>query len=110
MSPGRHGRVRQVGGRSRRFRRAGGMSPSLIVASLSVGAALVLAATPTGARAGSLPNPGSSASPVPDILYAAPSIAPQLTNSCICTAPPILTSRATSYRDGQSLYQDLPHD
>ena len=72
-------------------------------------AALVLArllAPPRVAaqRAASGPRPG------PDILYAPPHAAPQLENTGVWKAPPILISGASAYRDGEFLYQDLLYD
>jgi C-terminal binding-module, SLH-like, of glucodextranase len=75
-------------------------------------AALVVAgATAASARAddaslyrGPAPRPG------PDILYAAPADAPQLRNAAPWRAAPILVSGATSYRDGEFVYQDFLYD
>jgi predicted esterase len=71
---------------------------------------LLLAAAPVGsARAASLWSlPGQP--PGPAILYRAPAVAPQLTNSGIWHAPPILVSGATAYRQGEFLYQDYLYD
>jgi hypothetical protein len=102
MSAWWHGRVRQVGG----------SSGVCVVLALSLCAGLVLAAMPaaSGATAGSLPGVSSGPRPGPDILYAAAATAPQLTNAGIWTAPPILTSAGTAYRDGEFLYQDYLYD
>jgi hypothetical protein len=54
--------------------------------------------------AGPGPRPG------PPILYQPVSIPPQLTNTGIWQAPPILVSGATAYRDGEFLYQDWLYD
>src|SRR5579884_1752788 len=64
------------------------------------------------------PPPGSTSSlysgpgprPGPSILYARPVTAPELTNTGIWHAPPILVSGATAYRDGEFLYQDWIYD
>jgi pimeloyl-ACP methyl ester carboxylesterase len=46
----------------------------------------------------------------PDILYAPPAISPQLSNTGIWKAPPILVSGVSAYRDGEFLYQDYLYD
>jgi C-terminal binding-module, SLH-like, of glucodextranase len=75
-----------------------------------LGALFALAmAAPAGAATGSLYS-GPGPRPGPDILYAPPATAPQLTNSGIWHAPPILTSGASAYRDGEFLYQDFIYD
>ena len=48
--------------------------------------------------------------PGPDILYAAPANAPQLQNTGVWRAPPILVSGASAYRSGEFLYQDYLYD
>ncbi len=48
--------------------------------------------------------------PGPDVLYGAPAVAPQLTNTGVWQAPPILVSGATANRDGEFLYQDWLYD
>ena len=75
------------------------------------GVAVALALVPSAARAddaslyrGAAPRPG------PDILYAAPADAPQLRNSGVWGAAPILVSGATSYRNGEFVYQDFLYD
>jgi len=70
--------------------------------------ALVCAA-PAGAANGSLYS-GAGPRPGPDLLYEPPATAPQLTNSGIWHAPPILVSGASAYRDGEFLYQDYLYD
>lgn len=81
--------------------------------------ALVLAACSSseapdlGSRAtpgNSLPAVSSGARPGPDLLYAEPAVAPQLTNTGAWTAEPILVSGAVAYRDGEFLYQDFLYD
>ena len=76
---------------------------------LTVALSLVLA-LPATASAASLPSVSSGARPGPDILYEPPATAPQLTNSGVWKADPILVSGATSYRDGEFVYQDFLYD
>src|ERR671931_2293955 len=78
------------------------------VAVLGALCALVIAA-PASAATGSLYG-GPGPRPGPDILYAPPATAPQLTNSGIWHARPILVSGASAYRDGEFLYQDYLYD
>src|SRR6202035_1910631 len=78
-------------------------------------AALPAMRTNSGAAGSSSPPTGSlyagpSPRPGPSILYAKPSIAPELTNTGIWHAPPILVSGSTAYRGGEFLYQDLIYD
>src|SRR5207248_3711676 len=40
----------------------------------------------------------------------APAVAPELTNTGVWQAPPILVSGTTAYRDGEFLYQDYLYD
>ncbi|HWF53339.1 MAG TPA: hypothetical protein VG223_01865 [Solirubrobacteraceae bacterium] len=53
---------------------------------------------------------GPGPKPGPSILYAAPATAPELTNTGIWHAAPILVSGAEAYRDGEFLYQDYLFD
>src|SRR3954452_22757622 len=53
---------------------------------------------------------GTGPRPGPDVLYAPPAGAPQLENTGIWQAPPILISGATAYRSGEFLYQDFLYD
>ena len=62
------------------------------------------AAPTTSLYTGPGPRPG------PDILYSSPAVAPQLTNTGIWHASPILVSGATAYRHGEFLYQDWIYD
>ena len=75
---------------------------------------VVLAATLAGATAAHADERslyrGPSPRPGPDILYAAPVVAPQLTNAGVWRADPILISGARSYRDGEFVYQDYLYD
>src|SRR5918992_614191 len=62
------------------------------------------AADPGSLYQGPEPRPG------PDILYAKPAWAPQLTNAGVWEAEPILISGASAYRQGEFLYQDFLYD
>lgn len=53
---------------------------------------------------------GAGPRPGPAILYAPPTVAPELTNSGIWHARPILVSGARAYRSGEFLYQDWIYD
>jgi hypothetical protein len=53
---------------------------------------------------------GPGPRPGPDILYAPAGNAPQLTNTGVWRATPILVSGASAYRDGEFLYQDYLYD
>src|SRR6476661_4457573 len=64
---------------------------------------------PASAGAASL-YAGPGPRPGPDVLYAPPVSAPQLENTGIWQAPPILVSGATAYRQGEFLYQDFLYD
>ena len=74
--------------------------------------ACALPAVPAAAAAAerSLPNVSSGALPGPALLYARPAVAPQLQNTGVWKAPPILVSGAEAYRDGEFLYQDFMYD
>ncbi len=48
--------------------------------------------------------------PGPDIFYAPPADAPQLQNTGVWVAPPILISGAAAYDQGEYLYQDYLYD
>ena len=79
---------------------------------LLCGAALVLfliGPAGAGADAGSLYQ-GPGPRPGPDILYEPLADAPQLQNAGVWSAPPILVSGASAYRDGEFLYQDFLYD
>jgi hypothetical protein len=53
---------------------------------------------------------GPGPRPGPAILYQPPAIPPELTNTGIWHAKPILVSGATAYREGEFLYQDWLYD
>ncbi|MGZ6696102.1 MAG: hypothetical protein ACXVFL_10715, partial [Solirubrobacteraceae bacterium] len=75
---------------------------------------LVAAVTGLGALCATAPAAslysGRGPRPGPDILYAPPAVAPQLTNAGPWKADPILVSGASAYRDGEFLYQDFLYD
>src|SRR5438874_1396510 len=71
------------------------------------GVALALIAVP--AHAASLYT-GPAARPGPDILYQGPANAPQLQNTGVWRASPLLVSGASAYRAGEFLYQDYLYD
>src|SRR4051794_17165588 len=73
------------------------------------GAATALAVFAAPAGAASLYD-GPGPRPGPDILYADAPRAPQLENTGDWRAAPILVSGATSYRDGEFVYQDFLYD
>ncbi|HUE26789.1 MAG TPA: glucodextranase DOMON-like domain-containing protein [Solirubrobacteraceae bacterium] len=76
---------------------------------VAVIASTLAGATPAALASSSLYS-GPGPRPGPDILYRAPAVAPQLTNTGIWRAAPILVSGATAYRDGEFLYQDWLYD
>ena len=76
----------------------------------AVALAAALATAPAGAGAASLPTVKSGHRPGPDVLYAPPPRAPQLENTGVWRADPILVSGATAYRAGEFLYQDFLYD
>src|SRR3954447_14442261 len=67
------------------------------------------AATQANADSSSLYR-GPSPRPGPSILYQTPATAPQLTNGPGWSAPSILISGASAYRNGEFLYQDYLYD
>jgi hypothetical protein len=71
--------------------------------------AAVLGLMAPGALGASLYT-GPGARPGPAILYRAPAVAPQLTNTGVWRAKPILVSGASAYRHGEFLYQDWLYD
>ena len=76
----------------------------MLVAAVTGLGALAASAAAEGLYAGPGPRPG------PDILYAPPAVAPQLTNTGVWKADPILISGASAYRSGEFLYQDFLYD
>jgi hypothetical protein len=66
-------------------------------------------ATPALASAGSLYT-GTGPAPGPAILYQSIATAPQLQNTGVWSAPPILISGASAYRKGEFIYQDFLFD
>ncbi len=96
--------------------RAGRLMAAAVTALLAPSASAALAAVHGGSSAASPASSnrslysGPGPRPGPSILYAKPSIAPELTNTGIWRAPPILVSGATAYRDGEFLYQDWIYD
>lgn len=78
------------------------------LAAVTMAACLLL---PAGAAADrSSLSRAKGARPGPALLYRAPAVAPQLTNSGIWRAQPILVSGAVAYRRGELLYQDFLYD
>jgi hypothetical protein len=72
--------------------------------------ALLLALLAPAAACASSLYSGRGPRPGPDVLYAPPVSAPQLENTGIWQAEPILVSGATAYRNGEFLYQDWLYD
>jgi len=72
-------------------------------------ALLLIGPAVAGADAGSLYQ-GPGPRPGPDILYEPLANAPQLQNTGDWSAPPILVSGASAYRNGEFLYQDFLYD
>ena len=87
-----------------------GIRPAMAV----LGGALaltILTPAPAGASGGPASlYQGAAPRPGPDILYKPLTVAPQLTNTGIWSAPPILISGASAYRAGEYLYQDFLYD
>jgi hypothetical protein len=81
---------------------------------LAGGAAWAERGQATAGTAGSVVSTGlpsvSGPRPGPPILYAKPPRAPQLENTGVWHAQPILVSGAQSYRDGEFVYQDYLYD
>ena len=57
-----------------------------------------------------VPSAASGHRPGPDVLYAPAPRAPQLENTGVWRAAPILVSGATAYRRGELVYQDFLYD
>ena len=78
---------------------------------LVLGLAASIAVTGTTLAAAPKHTPARAAErPGPPILYAPSAHAPQLGNTGIWHAKPILISGASAYRDGEFLYQDFLYD
>jgi pimeloyl-ACP methyl ester carboxylesterase len=83
---------------------------------MSFALATAIAATAGGIAATAAPAPGPTPAaigperPGPPILYAPAAKAPQLSNTGIWHAAPILISGASAYRGGEFLYQDYLYD
>jgi hypothetical protein len=75
------------------------------LAGIAAAAALLLAAISSLKAQGHSPVRAG-----PAILYAPPAKSPQLENTGIWKAPPILISGVSAYRDGEFLYQDYLYD
>jgi len=83
-----------------------------VTAALLLGSAAAVGSPgrhPAGSSTG-LPRVESGHRPGPDILYAKPPRAPQLENTGVWHAKPILVSGSDAYRDGEWLYQDYLYD
>src|SRR3954469_19754975 len=72
--------------------------------------AIALAIATPARAAASLPSVPSGPRPGPELLYAPAADAPQLQNTGVWHAPPILVSGAEAYRDGEFVYQDFLFD
>lgn len=113
-------RLRDPGRRSVvRIRHAWALSAALVLA-LPAGAPVAQAAScvRTFTAGGTAYEPGSSAGslpsttprPGPDVLYWPAPRAPQVENTDVWKAPPIMVSGASAYRHGEFLYQDFLYD
>ena len=71
-------------------------------------AALTLAVTASADAASLYDGPGPR--PGPDMLYEPLASSPQLENTGVWKAQPILVSGTTAYREGELLYQDYLYD
>jgi Putative esterase len=80
-----------------------------LLATMVVACACLLVPAGAGADASSLYQ-GPGQRPGPDLLYEPLADAPQLQNTGNWSAPPILVSGASAYRDGEFLYQDFLYD
>lgn len=91
---------------TRKLRHAGRRGAALTATCVS--AAMVVAMTTSGTSPASAAP--STQRPGPDLLYAAAPAAPQLQNTGVWTADPILVSGAEKYDEGEFLYQDFLFD
>lgn len=85
------------------------MTPRRALLALTAAAAVACATAlvpPAAAAGDGLPVVDSGPRPGPDVLYAPPPRAPQLENTGVWAADPILVSGTQAYRDGEWLYQD----
>jgi hypothetical protein len=95
--------------------RGGGSSPgsgaptSVPTSSPTSPGGAVPTASPTS-PGGSGSGPSTGPSPGPAALYLPPATAPQLVNTGIWSAPPILVEGASSYRSGEYVYQGFLYD
>jgi hypothetical protein len=87
--------------------RKGALPGGMAVVAVALGC--LFTAPYAGADASSLYQ-GPGQRPGPDLLYEPLADAPQLQNTGNWTAPPILVSGASAYRDGEFLYQDYLYD
>ncbi len=78
-------------------------------AALALSVVAALAPAVASGRSSSLFS-GPGPRPGPDLLYARPAVAPQLTNRAPWRAAPILVSGGVAYRGGEFLYQDFLYD
>lgn len=85
---------------------------ALLVGCLVLGQALPTAASPGDGRRPVRPRATAAVAqqPGPEILYAPPAAAPQLENTGVWQAAPILVAGASAYRNGEFLYQDFLYD
>ena len=105
--PSGTGRVKSA--RERAFKATSILGLSAILLGAQAAAAASPRSTAGHASWSSLAS-GLGSLPGPSILYRPPAIAPQLTNSGVWRAAPILVSGATAYRRGEFLYQDFLYD
>src|SRR5438552_11417475 len=85
-------------------------SGRLFAAAAALASAALLALTVAGEAAAASLYTGPGSRPGPLILYQPPAVAPQLSDSGVWHAQPILVSGATAYRQGEFLYQDWLYD
>ncbi len=79
-------------------------SSAIVLFALIIAAPLPVSARHSSLYKGRAPRPG------PDVLYGAAATSPQLENTGVWAAPPILVSGASAYRRGEFLYQDFLYD
>jgi pimeloyl-ACP methyl ester carboxylesterase len=98
------GRPGRRTGNIRAWARCGSFSMVLLTMVVSQGVGAVTDHSAESLYGGPEPRPG------PDILYQEPPRAPQLENTGIWKAEPILISGTSAYRKGEFLYQDYLYD